>query len=104
MPYEEHKLFTDPKETNLLWRYMDFTKFVSIISTQSLFFPSTRILQKIDPWEGTELKKELEYRLKEELRMKSVEDPSTEFEYLSNIVRGWKCAFKHEVDINYISC
>jgi hypothetical protein len=64
MPYEEHPVFIDPKGKDLkLWRYMDFTKFISLIKSNSLFFPTTRILTKIDPWEGSWLKKELEHRL-----------------------------------------
>jgi|WetSurMetagenome_2_1015567.scaffolds.fasta_scaffold19382_1 hypothetical protein len=58
MAYEEHPLFTDPYEPNVkLWRYMDFTKLVSILLKEKLFFPIARTLQKINPWEGKYPKK-----------------------------------------------
>ncbi|MFA7359491.1 MAG: DUF2971 domain-containing protein [Candidatus Kapaibacterium sp.] len=110
MSFYEHSLFTDPEETDILWRYMDFTKFVSILSTKSLFFPSARILQKIDPWEGTYLKKELDFRLKEDLWMRR--NPKLKYKYgelndneiLKEITESWKHGFENQIDINYISC
>lgn len=39
-----------PKNDTVLWRFMDFTKFISLISTQSLFF--TRADKFEDPFEG----------------------------------------------------
>ena len=39
-----------PKNETVLWRFMDFTKFISLISTQTLFF--TRADRFEDPFEG----------------------------------------------------
>lgn len=39
-----------PSESTALWRYMDFTKFVSLLSTKALYFPSAASFQ--DPFEG----------------------------------------------------
>ena len=37
--YQEHPVFKQPPDENIrIWRYMDFTKFVSVLDTQSLFF------------------------------------------------------------------
>lgn len=41
-----------PAET-VIWRYMDLTKFLSILETGTLFFPTLNMLRKIDPWEGS---------------------------------------------------
>jgi hypothetical protein len=39
MHYEEHEIFTPPEDpTATIWRYMDFTKLVSLLETKSLFF------------------------------------------------------------------
>ena len=50
MSYAQHPSFHFPANTSgKIWRYMDFTKFVSILETQSLYFP--RIDQLRDPYE-----------------------------------------------------
>lgn len=40
-----------PEAESILWRYMDFTKFVSLLSTKTLYFPSAVCFDDI--WEGT---------------------------------------------------
>jgi len=50
MYYAEHPSFHFPANPSAkIWRYMDFTKFVSILETQSLYFP--RIDELGDPYE-----------------------------------------------------
>ena len=51
MPYEFHPDLTTPPKTTVLWRYMDFAKFVEMLESQSLWF--VRIDQLEDPLEGT---------------------------------------------------
>ena len=48
--YEEHPVFNPPPADAVLWRYMDFTKFVSILDKGALFFPPAAKLG--DPFEG----------------------------------------------------
>lgn len=48
--YFMERPFEVPPHSTVLWRYMDFTKFVSILSTKSLYFPSAASFQ--DPFEG----------------------------------------------------
>lgn len=49
--YEKHDVFIEPEKANSkIWRYMDFTKFVSLLETSSLFF--TRANKFDDPYEG----------------------------------------------------
>ena len=49
--YEEHPDFDPPPLDAVLWRYMDFTKFVSILDKRALFFPAADKLG--DPFEGS---------------------------------------------------
>lgn len=49
---EDHPTFKPPEDENTkIWRYMDFTKCVSLLSTQSLFFARADLLG--DPFEGS---------------------------------------------------
>ncbi len=49
--YQEHPSFLPPSPDAVLWRYMDFTKFASLIDTESLFFAKSDKLG--DPFEGS---------------------------------------------------
>jgi len=49
--YEEHNVFRKTTDENCkIWRYLDFTKFVSLLDKQSLYF--SRIDKLEDPYEG----------------------------------------------------
>jgi hypothetical protein len=104
MAYHPHDLFTDPEGVEI-WRYMDFTKLVSLLQKKALFFPSTRTLQNIDPWEGTYLKKELEHLLKENVRlMKDFVKEEVTFKKMKKKAEEWKGGFEHQIETNFISC
>ncbi len=49
--YKEHSTFKPPPDDAILWRYMDFTKFVSLLDKRSLFFARADKLG--DPFEGS---------------------------------------------------
>lgn len=50
--YEEHRDFIQPEHEDVkVWRYMDFTKFASLINSQRLYF--TRPDMFDDPFEGS---------------------------------------------------
>ena len=49
--YEEHPTFSPPPQDANLWRYMDFTKFVSFLDKKALFFARADKLG--DPFEGS---------------------------------------------------
>ena len=50
--YKEHSVFKKPENENAkIWRYMDFTKFVSLVDKSALFFPRADRLD--DPFEGS---------------------------------------------------
>ncbi len=46
-------------DTQVVWRYMDFTKFLSMLQYKSLFFCSCSTIQKMDPFEGEYTKSNL---------------------------------------------
>jgi hypothetical protein len=55
----EHPAFVQPSDPNVrVWRYMNFTKYVSFLQKSSLYFPQMKILAKTDPYEGTTTKSE----------------------------------------------
>jgi hypothetical protein len=57
----DHPCFRQPENKNLrLWRYMDFTKFVSLIATKKLFFCRADRLD--DPFEGSYSKANVDLR------------------------------------------
>lgn len=78
MGYVEHPLFTDPKDTDKIWRYINFEKFQSLLDTQSLFFCRADVF--IDPFEGSLPKTEFEYRQAtyRKLMEKSGDDPDSD--------------------------
>ena len=49
--YEEHPKFDPPELEATLWRYMDFTKFVSLLDTEFLYLARADTLS--DPFEGS---------------------------------------------------
>lgn len=50
---KQHPSFIVPDEKTTIWRYMDFTKFVSLLERRALFFSSFSILRETDEHEGT---------------------------------------------------
>ena len=54
MPYKERENFKLPNpRSGPLWRYMDFQKFVALVDSSALFFPSIERLCQSDPYEGS---------------------------------------------------
>ena len=48
--YKEHRACNPPSSDAILWRYMDFTKYVSLLEKRALFFARADKLE--DPFEG----------------------------------------------------
>lgn len=57
--YVEHESFQSPDNDDILWRYMDFTKFVSLIESGSLYF--SRADKFEDRYEGVYPKHSVEH-------------------------------------------
>lgn len=59
--YQEHEAFQKPDDENSkIWRYLDFTKFVSLLDRKALFFARADLLG--DPFEGSYSKANLALR------------------------------------------
>lgn len=58
--YQEHPAFEKPNDDTRIWRYLDFTEFVSLLDKQALFF--TRADRLSDPFEGSYPKANVERR------------------------------------------
>ena len=70
--YKEHPIFKSPdNENEKIWRYTDFTKFVSLMDRQSLFFARADKLG--DPFEGSRTKLNIDQQQKnyKSLRLQS---------------------------------
>jgi hypothetical protein len=52
MPIKHHDLFIRPDKDALLWRYTDLPKFISLITTDSLWLSNLETLARDDPYEG----------------------------------------------------
>jgi hypothetical protein len=51
--FREHPVFIPPEKSDRkIWRYMDFTKFVSMLARQCLYFTSLKKMSEQDPFEG----------------------------------------------------
>lgn len=51
--FKTHLAFSPPEpHESKLWRYMDFTKFVSMLARKSLYFTSLKKMSEQDPFEG----------------------------------------------------
>lgn len=62
MPVLDHSVFIAPdNHSTRLWRYMDFTKFVSVLHSRALYFPSLERLSREDPFEGALAKRNVEF-------------------------------------------
>lgn len=51
--YKEEPILQTPADNALIWRYMDFTKYVSLLDKGLLFFASVDILRELDKHEGS---------------------------------------------------
>ena len=50
MLIQNHEVFVAPEGSRTLWRYMDFTKLISLLEDRALVFPRTDLFE--DPYEG----------------------------------------------------
>jgi hypothetical protein len=96
---EHHDIFTAPENRDSqLWRYMDFSKYVSLLHHNALHFARADLLG--DPYEGSVSKENIRQRLiqfkdiSEEARLKGRPDPVTQISGILSHVRKW----------TYVSC
>lgn len=90
--YKEHQIFEKPRNGNVkIWRYMDFTKFVSMLDKRALFFARADKLP--DPFEGSYSKANIE------IRPKLYKD-IPEFDIFQKSVQGFSKDVRKHVIIN----
>ncbi len=84
--YKEHPAFSPPKDDAVLWRYMDFTKFVSLLEKNALFF--VRLDKLEDPFEGAFPTKNKELNL---VAFQTYNEPISEerFQQIRNVQKSW---------------
>ena len=61
MPFSEHAVFETPDDNKYIWRYMDFTQYVHVLSSKSLWFACADSFE--DPLEGSWTDGEIEKAL-----------------------------------------
>ena len=61
MPIKNHELLVNPESDYQIVKYLDLTKYVSLLQKQALYF--CRLDKLEDPFEGLSLKANLEYRI-----------------------------------------
>jgi hypothetical protein len=63
-PAADHPIFTPPSDPNIkIWRYMDFTKYVSMLDTGGLYFSRSDLLG--DPFEASSSQANIALRLQD---------------------------------------
>jgi len=53
MAYTEHEEFICPPDETKIWRYLDFPKFISMLSQSKLYFAKIKSILSADPLEGS---------------------------------------------------
>jgi len=81
--YKKHPNLEVPNDNMTVWRYLDFTKFVSILDRQALFFCRADKLD--DPFEGSQTKANVPLRAELYKDNISPEDISGDYKWLTKI-------------------
>jgi len=87
--YKKHKAFDTPEDENAkIWRYIDFTKYVSLLDKSALYFP--RVDELGDPFEGSYSKVNVDQRLTLFYESENLTDKPLPPEVLSNFHKFYK--------------
>ena len=109
--YTEHPAFSPPNDDAVLWRYMDFTKFISLLDEGALFFARADKLG--DPFEGALSVKNKELHLSSYIdRLSDVDkiilqaqNPEKDIHDISEEhVQGWMKFLMNQRQFTLISC
>src|SRR5919112_3013990 len=94
VPATEHPVFAPPPDPNVkIWRYMDFTKYVSMLDSGGLYFSRSDLLG--DPFEGSSsqaniaLRSDVYKELIEEVTANSDEDIAENMLQQMSKLREW---------------
>lgn len=82
--FRENTSFSLPGAETVLWRYMDFSKYLSLLEKQALYFSRADILQGTDPYEGSQTMPEM-YNEELNKRALSLLYPSLDQDIIDNL-------------------
>jgi hypothetical protein len=92
--YAYQRNFKTPSDQNVvIWRYLSFVKFASLIEKCALFFTGVRALRRIDPFEGTLTEPNLQVR----------QGLANEPEY-ANTFASWDKDFEEFLRFTVVNC
>lgn len=91
--YEEHPTFTSIEDDEKIWRYMDFTKFISLLENENLFFSRADLFE--DKFEGTYPKSHQKAKVTEESSLNQ-----EEYEKLLKTMVNFNSYFRKTIFIN----
>lgn len=95
--YEEHPAFKSPSVDSCLWRYMNFTRLVSLLNGSSLYF--SRAIHLDDPFEGSSSRINYVTRTQSVLTNKLF-SPDQKIQ----ILESWTDAKKFVAQNTYVNC
>lgn len=75
MTYTEHPSCIQPDKNATIWRYIDFTKLVSLLERRELFFSTIGILKQSDKHEGTYNQATIEASKEKPLSIQNIGSP-----------------------------
>lgn len=84
--FRAHQDLALPDDGTTLWRYMDFTKLVSLLETWTLFFPRLRDLD--DPFEGHPPKRLVKHLLGPVAESTPIDDAASEYLKMFRMARS----------------
>ena len=95
--YEERSAFNPPSADSCLWRYMNFSKLVSLLESKSLYF--SRAIHLDDPFEGSTSR--INYRTRIQSVLTSELFPSGE---KIQLLESWTDAKKFVAQNTFVNC
>ena len=101
--YEKHPVFAEPENKDgKIWRYIDFTKFTSMIDGRSLFFVKASKLR--DPYEGTmpEYNDQIRRSVYESQKQNFKDDDQFE-KFLQSTPKGLRATYKQNKETMLIN-
>ncbi|MBI4135134.1 hypothetical protein HY477_00135 [Candidatus Uhrbacteria bacterium] len=99
--FQVHECFKTPQEDVVIWRFIDFSRFVSLLDKRALWFSVPSKLS--DPWEGLYPKRHMDQEyMRELIKLSSVSDKAiTSF---SKASVDWAKKSRYYRDVHGLNC
>lgn len=89
VPRSKEPVFVAPADDTKIWRYLDFTKFVSLLEAQAIWFPPASSFK--DPFEGSVTPEDIrQWRAVWDLKPESVDRLVAQHTGLRHFMRRWQ--------------